>query len=119
MSPEVYLRNNFSEIQPSLQDLARLEGEHAPSRDRYPLSGLRVPALTRPLLIDGERAESRYLYLLAPSERLFEYAEYELHHLSRFCLRDVDSLENAFNQVRLRHSPTSHRSLSFNVYKMG
>src|SRR5205807_2237396 len=93
-----------SAVERVLEDLARLERQHAPRADRDLLPGLRVAARARVLVTNDEVPEAGDLDLLSALERLLDGVENRLDDLGSFLLREsADLLVHVLNNVGLRH----------------
>src|SRR6266540_2766877 len=73
-------------VDPDLQALARLEGEHLPGRDLDAVAGLRVAAAPRGFAADAKVAEPDDLDVLALLEASEDDVEQRLHHRGRLPL---------------------------------
>src|SRR4051812_28750085 len=100
--PEVKLT-----VERVLENLARLEGQHAASADGDLLPGLRISSCARVLVPNDEVPEPGDLDLLALFQGLFDGVEDRLDNLRRLLLGEAaDLLVNGLHNVGLRHVPT-------------
>jgi hypothetical protein len=95
-------------VQGLLENLACLEGEHAPFGDLDWLPSLRIAPRALALVSQDEVAKSAHLYLLAPSERLFDHLEDEVYEFSGLFSREAANLAiEGLDDLRFGHERRS------------
>src|SRR5262245_51670848 len=87
-----------------LEDLARLEVQHAALRDDDGVARLGVPALALPLVAQDEVAEAGDLDLLPAAQRLLHRLEDEIHEIGRLLLgKAAEARVNGLHDLRFGH----------------
>src|SRR6185312_10640013 len=97
-----------SVVEDVLEDLARLEGQHAARADGDLLAGLGIAPGARVLVAHHEVPEPGDLDLLPALERLLDRVEHRLDDLGGLFLGEATHLlVDVLNNVRLRHDLSS------------
>src|SRR5271156_931404 len=91
-------------VDPLLQDLARLEGQHAAGVDSDRLAVLRIAPAARMFLIDQEGAEAGDFHFLTLAQRIPDDREHRFDHFTGSLLRGAYPLVDQIYKIGFSHA---------------